>query len=267
MRQPITSEHFYHMIGGSILKNDAIPADQKNEACYQQLKAIIDFGYIAGRDSEGGFQPSEGDVEIVINPKGHLRNGDFKGFLVKGTITCFADIPWESLGWHTDKYGMFGFGVSAAHLARVGARPVTYIPYDYSDIETNGRGHGILDNITAEFIKLYKLVDAYENRYNSKGEDGSRTIDIKHRWSELMNILERDVAAYIKPYDRNLAINDLDYYYLEREWRLLGNVKIIPSQVPMIVVAKGYKERLEDEVPSVRDFKVEELGEKQAKNR
>lgn len=261
VRKPITSDTFYHMIGGRILKNEAIPADQKNEVCYQQLKEIIDFGYIAGREQDGEFRRHEGHVEITIDTKGHLRNGDFDGFLVKGAITCFADIPWDSLGWHTDKYGMFGFGVSAAHLARVGARPVTYIPHDYSATETNGRGHGILDNVTAEFLKLYKLVDAYENRYNPKDEDGSRTIEIKHRWSELMNILERDVAAYIKPYDRNLAVDHLDYYYLEREWRLLGNIKIIPSQVPLIVVAKGFKDRLLQEVQLDSRFEVKELGE------
>ncbi|MCJ1886087.1 abortive infection system antitoxin AbiGi family protein [Pseudomonas sp. LA21] len=261
MHQPFTSDNFYHMVGWGILHNDSISTDQKNEACYQQLKQIISFGYIAGRGVDGNFHPTEGNVEISINTDGHLLNGDFDGFLVKGAITCFADIPWDSLGLHAGKYGLFGFGVSSAHLAKAGARPVIYVPYDTGVVEPGYRGQGLLRNITNEAVKLYKVVNDYEDANNPEDEDGNIYVEKHHEWSSLNAILLRDVAAYIKPYNRNLDIKHPECYYTEREWRLLGNVRIIPSQVPVIVVAKGYKERLLQEVQFDSKFEVKELGE------
>lgn len=248
------------MVGWRILHDESIPTKDKHEHCYQQLKKIIGFGYIAGKDQDGKFHPTEGQVEVTINTDGHLRNGDFDDFLVKGVVTCYADIPWKSLGLHTSKYGLFGFGVSAAHLARIGARPVMYVPYGDFTYEPNRR-RGLLNSLTTEFVKLHKLVDKYENKHNPEDEDGIVTVDKQHKWSQLNDILAMDIAAYIKPYNRNLDIHHPECYYTEREWRLLGNVKIIPSQVPVIVVAKGYKERLLQEVQFDSKFEVKELGE------
>jgi len=260
MDSPYTSDVFWHMVGWSILHDDSIASEDKAERCYEQLKLVIEFGFIAGKDEDGVFHPTEGGPKITIDPEGHLRNGDFEGFLAKGVITCFADIPWGSLGLHAGKYGMFGFGVSPAHLARMGARPVIYIPCLGGGPEWDFRGHALLNGMTRELIELHNVVEEYEDTHNPEGESGWRTIEDTHQWSGLQNHLMRDVAAFIKPYDARLDIRHPECYYTEREWRLLGNVQIVPQKVPVIVVAKGYRERLLQEVPIAREFEVRELG-------
>ncbi|WBG62200.1 abortive infection system antitoxin AbiGi family protein [Pseudomonas citronellolis] len=260
MDTPYTSDVFYHMVGWSILRNDSVAPEDKMERCYERLKQVIEFGFIAGRDDSGEFQRRVGEFRYTVDPDGHLRNGDFTGFLVKGVITCYADIPWGSLGLHTSKYGMFGFGVSARYLAEIGARPVIYIPCTSETIEPGFRGHGLLNNMTSRVLQLFSIVDAYEDENNSEDENGRITVEKEHQWSGLNDILMRDIGAYIKPYDARLDISHPECYYTEREWRYLGNVQIMPQKVPIIVVARGYRERLLQEVPIVREFEVRELG-------
>lgn len=259
MDHPYTSGTFYHMVGWSILSDAGIAPEDKNEACYERLKIILDFGFIAGRDAHGKLEKHECIISITTDVKGHLRNGDFKGFLAKGLITCYADIPWSSLGLHASKYGLFGFGVSSKYLASLGARPVSYIPVENDgSMQPNYRGHGLLNNMTSEIVKLHNVVDAWEDDHNPL-EGDYRTINVRHPQSGLATILTRDVAAFIKPYDQALPLDHPDCYYTEREWRLLGNVEIKQPNVTTITVAKGYKERLLQDAPRARQFDIREL--------
>ncbi|WP_371367557.1 abortive infection system antitoxin AbiGi family protein [Pseudomonas sp. QL9] len=260
MHSPYTSDVFWHMIGYGILRDASIAPEDKSEHCYQRLKQVLASSYIAARAYNGELLLREGDVQYSIDSTGHLRNGDFNGFLVKGCITCYADIPFSSLGLHTTKYGQFGFGVSSAYLSFVGARPVTYIPCHRGLISTSHRGSGLLDNMTNEIKKLYNVVEDYENLHNPENSEGERIVSVEHENSQLMHMLLGDVAAYIKPYDANLSTDHPECYYTEREWRLVGSVQIVPQKVPVIVVAKGYRERLLQEVPAALQFEIRELG-------
>jgi len=260
MHQPYTSDTLYHMVGWGVLHDDKVPAEEKDEQCYQRLKMVLDFGFISGADHNGVRAKEEGIISLSIDTKGHLRNGDFDGYLVKGCYTCYADIPVESLGLHTSKYGKFGFGISAPHLVALGARPVTYIPCRSGWIESDYRGHGLLNNLTEELLKLHRIVEEYEEANNEEDEEGVRTIDNRHEWSGLNNALWRDVAVFLKPYNATLPMDHPKSYYSEREWRLLGNVQISPKKVPVIVVAHGYKERLLSEVPATAEFEIMELS-------
>lgn len=259
MHSPYTSETFYHMIGWGIIHDDNIAGEEKREHCYRRLKEIINFGFIAGADENNERVRREGIVKFTIDPDGHLRNGDFDGFLVKGCITCYADIPWPSLGLHVNKYGMFGFGVSSDYLVRRGARPVIYIPCSRDDFDTPFRGQGLLRNMTRELVGLHNVVDEFECANNPEGASGYINVEVPHQWSGLNDVLLRDVAAYIKPYDASLDIRHPECYYTEREWRLMGNVEIKSPKVTTIVVAKGYRKRLLQEVSKARDFEVREL--------
>ena len=260
MDSPYTSDVFYHMVGWGVLHDDSIPTEQKDEQCYQRLKMVLEFGFISGADQNGVRLQREGIQTFTIDPDGHLRNGDFDGFLVKACYTCYADIPSECLGLHTTKYGKFGFGVSSSYLVSLGARPVIYIPCRIGFIEPPYKGHGLLNNMTEEFLRLNSVVEEFEDANNPVGEDGYQTIDTPHEWSGLSNVIWRDIAVYLKPYNADLPINDPECYYSEREWRLLGNVQVKPPKVKKIVVARGFRERLLREVPRAVEFEVLELS-------
>lgn len=254
-----TSETFYHMVGFGVMNDPSIAPEDKQDQCYERLKLVLKFGFIAGVDLDGNRVKQESIIRVSTNPKGHLRHGDFDGFLVKGDISCFADIPLECIDVHASKYGLFGFGVSARHLVRLGARPVSYVPVDDDGwMGPSYRGTGLLDNMTSEIVKLHDEVDAWEEEHNDADESGVKTIHNMHKWSGLNSVLTRDVAAFIKPYDSTLPFDHPECYYMEREWRLLGNVEIAPPKVPTIIVAKGYRLRLLEEVPDAGRFSIVE---------
>ena len=61
---------------------------------------------------------------LTIDPDRGLVDGE----PIAQTVTCFCDIPFDSLGIHTKKYGLFGVGVDRATVAEWGGRPVIYVP-------------------------------------------------------------------------------------------------------------------------------------------
>lgn len=71
--------------------------------------------------------------------------------------------------------------------------------------------------------------------------------------SAMQSMVLKDFLAFIKPFNCELAHDDKFNYYMEREWRKYGNMKFKESELTKIIVAKGYKERLEKDYPIFRD--------------
>jgi hypothetical protein len=61
------------------------------------------------------------------------------------------------------------------------------------------------------------------------------------------SILLREFLGFIKPFNSELPDDHPDNFYMEREWRLLGNMPFTLEQVTGLTVAAGYKERAEKE--------------------
>jgi hypothetical protein len=64
------------------------------------------------------------------------------------------------------------------------------------------------------------------------------------------HLLMKDFLAFIKPFNSELPQNHPNNYYAEREWRKYGNMKFEESQVSRVVVAKGYKSRVQADFPA-----------------
>ncbi|MDA7088264.1 abortive infection system antitoxin AbiGi family protein [Pseudomonas sp. SA3-5] len=260
MDNEYVSNTLYHFVGGGVMKDSGLTAGEKDEACFQRLLTVLGSGFISAKGLDGEWQHQESMVSISINPDGHLKHGDFDGFLVKGAITCYCDIPLTSIGVHAGKYGKFGLGVSASVLAGYGARPVSYVPLaNNGAFEPNYKSYGLLNNMTEEISRLHREVSDWEDEHNPEDEEGWQEIEIQHPLSGIGRILERDVAAFIKPYNCELSLTDPDNYYTEREWRLLGSVEITPRTVQRLIVAAGFAERLRKELPQFSGYEIHEL--------
>ena len=60
----------------------------------------------------------------------------------------------------------------------------------------------------------------------------------------------KDLLAFLKPFDANLADDDPENFYMEREWRKFGNLEFKQHDVVKVIVAKGYLDRARANFPA-----------------
>jgi hypothetical protein len=172
--------------------------------------------------------------------------------LIVPSVTCYADIPFEALSIHTDKYGKFGVALPRGLLTKYGARPVMYIPMRSDDWQSFN-GLILLRDIEA-VVKGFKeqVVDKQERKNRRTRRPGKKPNTPEEAISAIYSIMLKDFIAFIKPFNSELPYYDQKNYYMEREWRKYGNMKFEGDQVSRIIVAKGYKEQ------TIIDFPVYE---------
>ena len=170
--------------------------------------------------------------------------------LIVPTVTCYADIPFEALSIHTSKYGKFGVALPIELLIKSGARPVTYILMRSDDWQSI-HGHTLLRDIEVivkgfneQILEKQKEVDTESRSLGTKPNSPKAAMIAMH------HMLLKDFLAFIKPFNSELSHNDINNYYMEREWRKYGNMKFEPDQVTKVVVAKGYKKQAEKDFPN-----------------
>lgn len=71
---------------------------------------------------------------------------------------------------------------------------------------------------------------------------------------DLHGLLVKDFMAFIKPYDAELSADDIDYFYAEREWRLLGGLIFEHQDLSRVIVKAGYMQRLRDAMPEIQNI-------------
>ncbi len=57
------------------------------------------------------------------------------------------------------------------------------------------------------------------------------------------------LLAHVKCFDAHLSYSDENNYYMEREWRVIGDVKFHIDDVYRIFVPHSYARRLRDDLP------------------
>lgn len=178
--------------------------------------------------------------------------------LIVPTVTCYADIPLDSLGVHVKKYGKFGVSFPRELLIWFGARPVMYVPLQINDGQSIN-GATLLKDIEAVYKGFHEMV---VSKASSVGETTSRPLGKKPQneaeaVKAISSVFAKDFLAFIKPFNSHLEEDHPDNFYMEREWRKHGNLKFTPREVENIVVAKGYLSRLEMEFPQYKGKVVE----------
>lgn len=151
------------------------------------------------------------------------------------------------------KYGCFGLSFDRNMLIRYGARPVLYIP-TCSDDHLSPYGSTLLKNIEAIFEGFMRHL--YERERQEESEHRRTLCSIPGASQEavdaLHGLLLKDFLAYIKPYDSELSVDDVNYFYSEREWRRLGGLMFGMSDIQTVVVKAGYEQRLHEAIPGFR---------------
>lgn len=234
-----TSDELFHFVGYNH------PDD--HDVNYDILRSVLADRCI----SHPPHERSWGVERLTLNPTKSLVNG---GLLVPDVV-CFADIPREALGIHVKKYGMFGLSLTRDHLVRYGARPVMYVPL-HPDDGLSIYGRTLLRDIEAVFRSLQDTTQDLPPL--TRRHLGRQLGSLQESAQVAHTILGKVVLAFLKPFDAALDESNPENYYMEREWRRLGNVCFEPVQVGRILVPESYVARLKAECPSFEQ-KVERI--------
>ncbi|MDP3515131.1 MAG: abortive infection system antitoxin AbiGi family protein [Sulfuritalea sp.] len=229
------SHELFHFVG------HANPND--HEENFSLLRRILESGCIS-------HSPHTNDWGAVSYTVDLTKSLHFEQLVVP-TVTCYCDIPLDSLAIHIVKYGAFGLSLSRHHLTKFGARPVIYVPVRADDWENSrGGGTALLSSLEASFRGLVaQLAPPMEDssmRSLVPTDVPATPDDAVHH---LKRTLGLEILAFIKPYDAALDENDACYYYAEREWRKFGNMRFEPIDVVHIVVHPDFIERAKVEFP------------------
>jgi hypothetical protein len=241
MKQPYTSRELFHFVGR------AAPEDDERN-CETLLKVLrsrcISFPPhdIAGR----------GPRRVTFRPGASLLDEQ----LIAPDITCFADIPAGSLGPHVSRYGRFGLSFARSELMKWGARPVAYVPTFKEDWD-GIFGKTMLRNLDATYAGFRAHFDARVDKDARMRRMGKVPKDERELLVALSSALTMDLLAYLKPFNADLPDDHRDNFYMEREWRLIGQWPFEVEDIQHLHAAPAYRTKIEAEFPALRERIVE----------
>ena len=197
---------------------------------------------------------------------------------------CFCDIPDLGLKIHTNKYSKFGMGFEKTFIAEQGANPVMYVPKNYPVVKCGGStatGNFLPPRAPEEYYPfLLKLATSflplmgsgYTAACLSQWENGLKILGygdhlklfdkdihqmlIEGKYYPLLFSLMQGISnqlQYVKLYDATLPDDHPDNYYMEREWRSLGNINFTIDDIKTLYLPnKEYISKFIKEFPKYK---------------
>lgn len=164
---------------------------------------------------------------------------------------CFADIPFDLLGYHVRHYGNTGLAFDRNFLLGKGAQPAIYVAGTVNDDErVFGRW--------AHSSILEDLIDDWCRRVG-KTKVGTKEHDLAWR----VQILRSTVKQFT-------FIDDPNSYF-EREWRVPVSMEFVLEDVQMVVFPKRFAKDFVEHFPNTKFQLAEEIkqaaGEKRSEGR
>ena len=225
-----TSNELYHLVGRTH------PLDHEHN--YGILLKIIDDYCI----THPPHNPRLIEHRITLN----LDKDIFSGELVSPTMTCFCDIPFESLSIHIRKYGSFGIAFPRDFLISNGARPVNYVPMQPSDWRgTWGTAYGA--GLLNDWEQVWRGSQEYLIKplgHGTRMRNLGKMPESSEEASVALDEIVTQHLAFTKPFDSELSMDDPNNYYMEREWRKIANLPFTLSDIAMVLVHETFHDRI-----------------------
>jgi hypothetical protein len=239
--QRYVSNELTHFVGKA-LKID--------EDRYQLLLMIIRTGFL----SHPPHVPSiSGNVHVV--QEGNFSDNEMYG----PEVVCFCDIPCDDLELHPVKYGRFGISFSKEFLVSRGANPVFYVPTNAQVPAVSYGGTTDLGQVFNEGVRQWHelinisnagIVAAFQNATTSA--ENVQTMDL-HKFGQMLRELTMFMSfrifSHVKCFDASKDETDPENFYMEREWRIVGNLFFSFSDIARILIPAEYGMRLRNDLP------------------
>jgi hypothetical protein len=234
------ADELFHFVGSGH-PND----DERN---FGVLLKILGDGCISYKPD----MKSWGQTTITFDStKSLLRNE-----MVVPNMVCFCDILPKHLGDHVSKYGRFGLSVPKAYAIRYGVRPVMYVPFTSLN-RGSPYGTELLREMEVTFKGLREYFDLASIGRKSTRMLGQPPKSADETIEALGGVLGRDLLGFVKAFNAELPDDHLEYFYAEREWRRIGNLKFELAHVVRVAVARGFEARLAAQSPEYADRMIQ----------
>jgi hypothetical protein len=177
---------------------------------------------------------------------------------------CFCDIPVADLSLHIGKYSAFGISFTKRFLVKRGASPVFYVAKD-SDIDPGGNAEAgmrqssaapytravLFNEMTASFHKsAHTLLRLASTVTESDGPKARELAEAGNSLAQLAPYIDEYVFSYCVPFDSTLDESDKRHFYMEREWRVRGDVRFTLTDVERVVLPREYGSSFRSELPA-----------------
>lgn len=222
------SRELTHFVGRGL------PPDKQ----YNLLVKILRNGWLTHPPHKNG--PSGGNLSISRN--GRICSGQ----LYRTEAVCFCDIPEPLRRIHMNKYSEFGISFLKRFLVLKGASPVFYVA-GTSLIKDGG------DKVTREkyfndrVASLQALSGAFDQAFINAD---SLARSLANQFYGVQQLLDFHVLGFVKCFDPGRDEDHDENYYMEREWRVLGNVDFELSDVSRVTLPSSYGTRFRADFPA-----------------
>jgi hypothetical protein len=211
------------------------------EAQYLVLVDIITSGWLT-------HPPHMLDVtpHINIETKGKISKNE----MYNPTVVCFCDIPVKDIHIHVSKYSRFGLSFLKEFLIPKGANPVFYIAKN-SIVGNPAKGY----STRAE--EFDKAMDTYHNLFSfaidalSRREGKGRVPqNATQMLLDVESFLDYNIFSFLKVFNDSLPDEDPENFYMEREWRMFGNLQFETDNVCRVILPQAFVKRFRKDVPT-----------------
>ena len=207
---------------------------------YELLLEIVRSGWLTHPPHEKRLGSS-----LIVNPNTKLSDNE----MYNPRMVCFCDIPLRDMGIHIRKYSPFGIAFLKDFIVQRGGMPVRYVPLGAKrgrrnvgaseELETVGQ---YFDRTVRSYYQLF-VVDGLVKQVSTEcPEREENSID------DLKFFFNFQVFSFLKFFDHTLMDSHPENYYLEREWRVLGNVPFRLEDTSRVILPASYAERFRSDV-------------------
>lgn len=249
--QQYVSRELSHFVGANLSEEE----DQ-----YSLLSRILISGWL----THPPHKPCSGSLVVY----GNLSVSENE--MYNPGVVCFCDIPVSELDIHVGKYSRFGLSFRKSFLVRRGANPVFYVAknsavripdsiqerekYEQETVrasttvvsgrfEYDSRPRPLyFDDMLREYYSLFSM-------YRGSSLTQGLPFEVSQKLSRLRSFLDIQIFSYLKFFDDSLPDDAPDNFYMEREWRIVGNLKFELSDVYRVILPESYAKRFREDVP------------------
>ena len=215
-----------HFVG-----RDLPEADQ-----YQLLIEIITSGWLTHAPHDPAISG-----RLTVNTDARLSDNE----MYFPQIISFSDIPIGELDIHIQKFSRFGLSFLKSFLVEEGANPVFYIAKNARSRDKGRTGRVTLAERFDQTIRAYHAL--FGGLRDSLGKS-----DLPGQLEQILSIkefLDDHIFSFLKFFDASKPEDDPDHFYMEREWRILGNLGFTLQNIRRIILPESYAARLRKDLP------------------
>jgi hypothetical protein len=215
---------------------------RSQEEQYALFRTILKERLLRARSPE---LPRLAAYALEIHPSARLSGN--RAF--RGSYVCFCDIPLEDLDLHMRKYSRFGVAFPKNFLLEKGATPVIYVP---------GRGRpallpfqpyprGRVRSNSVAFDEFWRRYQKLRDRMKEAQHGGDA--QLARLFTDVRGFLDIHVLSHLKFFDPYLYDDDKKNYYMEREWRVMRQVRFGLIDVTRVVLPERFSRRFRRDFP------------------